>query len=51
MPWNGAKWKDLLYQEKERAEVTLESIGDSVITIDIHGNIRHLNRTAQKLTG
>lgn len=45
------KMEDLIYQEKEWAEVTLESIGDSVITTDTNGTILHLNRVAQKLTG
>lgn len=42
---------DELFQEKERAIVTLESIGDSVITTDIHGTITQLNPVAEKITG
>jgi diguanylate cyclase (GGDEF)-like protein/PAS domain S-box-containing protein len=45
------KMEDELFQEKERAIVTLESIGDSVITTDIDGNITHLNLVAEKITG
>jgi diguanylate cyclase (GGDEF)-like protein/PAS domain S-box-containing protein len=42
---------DELFQEKERAIVTLESIGDSVITTDLHGMITQLNPVAEKITG
>jgi diguanylate cyclase (GGDEF)-like protein/PAS domain S-box-containing protein len=42
---------DELFQEKERAIVTLESIGDSVITTDLHGSITQLNPVAQRITG
>ena len=45
------KMEDELFQEKERAIVTLESIGDSVITTDINGDITHLNLVAEKITG
>ena len=37
--------------EKERAETTLDSIGDGVISTDINGRILTLNRVAQQLTG
>lgn len=37
--------------EKERAQVTLESIGDAVITTDIHGRIDYLNAAAIRMTG
>lgn len=40
-----------LYQEKERAEVTLHSIGDAVITTDEAGCIDYLNPMAERLTG
>ena len=42
---------EALFLEKERAEVTLNSIGDAVLTTDIEGNIAYLNPIAQKLTG
>lgn len=39
-----------LHEEKERALVTLHSIGDAVITTDDSGNIRYLNPVAEELT-
>lgn len=42
---------DLLYEQKERAEVTLHSIGDAVITTDETGRIEYLNPIAEQLTG
>ena len=41
----------VLFMEKERAQVTLNSIGDAVICTDILGNITFLNLVAQKMTG
>jgi diguanylate cyclase (GGDEF)-like protein/PAS domain S-box-containing protein len=40
-----------LHAEKERAEVTLHSIGDAVITTDVAGLVTYLNPIAEKLTG
>ncbi|MCR4302320.1 MAG: EAL domain-containing protein [Sulfuricaulis sp.] len=40
-----------LFQEKERAQVTLHSIGDGVISTDVHGNVDYLNPTAERITG
>lgn len=40
-----------LYQEKELAQVTLNSIGDAVITTDTNGTIQSLNPRAESLTG
>ena len=42
---------DLHFQEKERAQVTLQSIGDAVITTDANGAIEYLNPVAEELTG
>lgn len=42
---------EALYQEKERAEVTLNSIGDAVMSTDEWGNVTYLNSVAEQLTG
>jgi len=41
---------DALQLEKERAHVTLESIGDGVITTDTKGAITYMNPAAEQLT-
>jgi diguanylate cyclase (GGDEF)-like protein/PAS domain S-box-containing protein len=46
-----ARAERALAQEKERAEVTLHSIGDAVMTTDAQGDIDHLNEMAERLTG
>jgi len=40
-----------IFEEKERAEVTLQSIGDGVITTDADGIVDYINPVAQDLTG
>ncbi len=40
-----------LSKEKEHLAVTLRSIGDGVITTDIHGRVTLMNRVAEELTG
>ena len=40
-----------IWLEKERAQVTLESIGDAVITTDVRANVEYLNPVAESLTG
>ncbi len=40
-----------LFEEKELAQVTLQSIGDAVITTDASGQIKYLNPIAEKITG
>jgi diguanylate cyclase (GGDEF)-like protein/PAS domain S-box-containing protein len=43
--------EEALFNEKERAQVTLNCIGDAVICTDIAGNITFLNIVAEKMTG
>ena len=40
-----------VFEEKERAQVTLQSIGDGVITTDADGRVDYINPVAQDLTG
>ncbi len=41
----------VIWEQKERALVTLHSIGDAVISTDARGNIEYLNPVAEELTG
>jgi diguanylate cyclase (GGDEF)-like protein/PAS domain S-box-containing protein len=43
--------EDALYVEKDRALVTLDSIGDAVLCVDLTGSITYLNLVAEKITG
>ncbi len=45
------RMEQAFFDEKELAQVTLQSIGDAVITTDASGCIFTLNPVAQKLTG
>lgn len=47
--WHAAD--EALFEEKERARVTLGSIGDAVLVTDINGNVTYLNEVAEDLTG
>lgn len=40
-----------LYEEKERSEVTLNTIGDAVLATDHLGNITYINHAAEVMTG
>jgi diguanylate cyclase (GGDEF)-like protein/PAS domain S-box-containing protein len=42
---------EALFMEKERAQVTLNSIGDAVISTDTAGNVTYLNQVAEAMTG
>jgi PAS domain-containing protein len=41
--------EDALHAEKERAQVTLDSIGDAVVCTDVDGNITFLNSVAGEM--
>jgi diguanylate cyclase (GGDEF)-like protein/PAS domain S-box-containing protein len=43
--------EEAFFIEKERAQVTLNCIGDAVVCTDISGNITFLNLVAEKMTG
>jgi diguanylate cyclase (GGDEF)-like protein/PAS domain S-box-containing protein len=43
--------EDALYVERERALVTLNSIGDAVLCTDISGKVTYLNLVAETMTG
>jgi PAS domain S-box-containing protein len=43
--------EETLFEEKERAQVTLNSIGDAVACTDSSGNINFLNLVAENLSG
>src|SRR6202162_191781 len=42
---------EALFEEKERAQVTLNSIGDAVVSTDASLNVTYLNVVAERLTG
>ena len=42
---------EALFDEKERAEVTLNSIGDAVLSTDVGGHVTYLNVVAERMTG
>ncbi len=44
-------YEEALFREKESAQITLQSIGDGVITCDAHGRVEYLNPVAEELTG
>ncbi|MBS0614618.1 MAG: diguanylate cyclase, partial [Proteobacteria bacterium] len=44
-------YEDALFREKESAQITLQSIGDGVITTDSTGVVDYINPVAEALTG
>jgi diguanylate cyclase (GGDEF)-like protein/PAS domain S-box-containing protein len=42
---------EALFEEKERAQITLNSIGDAVMSSDVLGHVTYLNVIAEGLTG
>jgi diguanylate cyclase (GGDEF)-like protein/PAS domain S-box-containing protein len=43
--------EDTLFTERARAQITLDSIGDAVISTGISGNVTYLNTVAEQMTG
>jgi len=44
-------YEEALFREKESAQITLQSIGDGVVTTDAKSNIEYMNPVAEDLTG
>ncbi len=47
----GKLYEDALFREKESAQITLQSIGDGVITTDASSHVEYINPVAEELTG
>jgi diguanylate cyclase (GGDEF)-like protein/PAS domain S-box-containing protein len=43
--------EEALYFEQQRADITLNSIGDAVISSDLTSRVRYLNPVAERMTG
>ena len=44
-------YEEALFREKESAQITLQSIGDGVVTTDSEARVQYLNPVASELTG
>jgi diguanylate cyclase (GGDEF)-like protein/PAS domain S-box-containing protein len=44
-------YEEALFREKESAQITLQSIGDGVITSDANSTVDYINPVAEQLTG
>jgi diguanylate cyclase (GGDEF)-like protein/PAS domain S-box-containing protein len=42
---------EALFRERDRAQVTLDSIGDAVISTDTHGHVTYINAIAERIIG
>jgi diguanylate cyclase (GGDEF)-like protein/PAS domain S-box-containing protein len=40
-----------LFEERQRSKVTLDAIGDLVLSVDFRGHVNYLNRNAEAITG
>jgi diguanylate cyclase (GGDEF)-like protein/PAS domain S-box-containing protein len=40
-----------LFEERERSRVTLDAIGDLVLSVDFRGHVNYLNKNAEAITG
>ncbi|MGV8905723.1 MAG: PAS domain S-box protein [Acetobacterium sp.] len=47
---NFMQYQDIVISE-EKLQLTLSSVGDGIITVDINGNVDYLNPVSEKLTG
>lgn len=46
-----AAYAEALCEKRERAQITLNSIGDAVVSTDVAGRVTYLNAVAEDLTG
>ena len=44
-------YEEALFREKESAQITLQSIGDGVVTTDANSTVDYINPVAEQLTG
>ena len=44
-------YSEAMFLEEERAQVTLNSIGDAVVSTDVAGTVTYLNPVAESMTG
>jgi diguanylate cyclase (GGDEF)-like protein/PAS domain S-box-containing protein len=45
------RMEEALFEEKDRAQVTLNCIGDAVMSTDVLGKVNYLNAVAENMTG
>ena len=45
------RMEEALFEEKDRAQVTLNCIGDAVMSTDVWGHVNYLNPVAEHMTG